>query len=70
MPAGNSTFEIGGVSSPLDSFVVTESFVLRINIDGKKPAAHSSTFDFLPTYKAQTKKPKELEFFSMHGRQK
>jgi len=29
----------------------------------KKPAAHSSTFGFLPTRIAQTKKPKELEFF-------
>ena len=29
---------IGGVSSPLDSFVVAKSFVLRINIGGKNPA--------------------------------
>jgi hypothetical protein len=36
----------------------------------KKPAAHSSTFGFLPTHKAQTKKPKELEFFPTHRRQK
>jgi hypothetical protein len=28
----NSTLAIGGVLSPLDSFVVTESLVLRINI--------------------------------------
>ena len=28
----------------------------------KKPAAHSSTFGFLPTRIAQTKKQKELEF--------
>jgi hypothetical protein len=32
LPAANSTFAIGGVLSPLDSFVVTESLVLRINI--------------------------------------
>jgi len=33
--AANSTLAIGGVSSPLDSFVVAESSVLRINICGK-----------------------------------
>ena len=33
--AYNSTLAIGGVSSPLDSFEVAESFVLRINICGK-----------------------------------
>jgi hypothetical protein len=32
---GNSTLAIGGVSSPLDSFVVTESSVIRINICGE-----------------------------------
>jgi hypothetical protein len=31
----NSTFAIGGVSSPLDNFVVTESSVLRINFCSK-----------------------------------
>ena len=29
---GNSTLAIGGVSSPLDNFVVAESSVFRINI--------------------------------------
>jgi hypothetical protein len=29
-----STFVIGGISSPLDSFVVAESFVISINICG------------------------------------
>jgi len=38
MPAANSTFAIGGVWSPLDSFVVKESVVLRMNICAKKPA--------------------------------
>ena len=38
----NSTLAIGGVSSPLDSFVVTESSVLRINICGKSPAHRKS----------------------------
>jgi hypothetical protein len=36
--AGNNTFAIGGVSCSADSLVVAESFVLRINICGKKPA--------------------------------
>ena len=31
----NSTFAIGGVSSPLDNFVVPESSVIRINICGE-----------------------------------
>jgi hypothetical protein len=40
--ATNSTLAIGGVSSPLDSFVVAESSVLRINICGEKPAHRQS----------------------------
>jgi len=36
--ASNSTYAIGGVSFYADSFVVAESFVLRININGKRPA--------------------------------
>jgi len=39
---GNSTFAIGGVSCSADSLVVTESFVLRINISGKNPAHRKS----------------------------
>jgi len=38
----NGTFAIGGVSCSADTFVVTESFVLRINICGKKPAHRKS----------------------------
>ena len=38
----NSTFAIGGVSCSADSFVVAESFVLRINISGKNPAYRKS----------------------------
>ena len=38
----NSTFAIGGVSCSLDSFVVAESFVLRINICAEKPAHRKS----------------------------
>ena len=41
-PAGNSTFAIGGVSCSADSFVVAESYVLRINICGKNPAHRKS----------------------------
>lgn len=40
--AYNSTFAIGGVSFSADSLVVAESFVLRINISGKKPAHRKS----------------------------
>ena len=39
---GNSTFAIGGVSCSADSFVVAESFVLRINISAEKPAHRKS----------------------------
>jgi hypothetical protein len=40
--AGNSTLAIGGVSSPLDSFVVAESSVLRTNFCDEKPAHRQS----------------------------
>ena len=38
----NSTLAIGGVSSPLDSFVVAESSVLRIKLSAEKPAHRQS----------------------------
>jgi hypothetical protein len=38
----NSTLAIGGVPSPLDSFVVAESSVLRTNICAEKPAHRQS----------------------------
>ena len=41
-PACNSTLAIGGVSSPLDSFVVAESSVLRTNFCAEKPAHRQS----------------------------
>jgi hypothetical protein len=44
----NSTLAIGGVSSPLDSFVVAESFVLRINICGRSPAHRQSAKRYKP----------------------
>jgi hypothetical protein len=47
MPAGNSTLAIGGVSSPLDSFVVAESSVLRTNICAEKPAHRQSAKRYL-----------------------
>jgi hypothetical protein len=39
----NSTLAIGGVPSPLDSFEVAESSVLRTNFCAKKPAHRQST---------------------------
>ena len=41
-PAHNSTLAIGGVPSPLDSFVVAESSKLRTNFCGEKPAHRQS----------------------------
>ena len=38
----NSTLAIGGVLSPLDSFVVAESSVLRTKFCAKKPAHRQS----------------------------
>jgi len=40
--AGNSTFAIGGVSFSADSFVVTGSLVLRMNICAERPAHRKS----------------------------
>jgi len=45
--AANSTFAIGGVSCSADSFVVAESFVLRINICAEKPAHRKSAKRYL-----------------------
>jgi hypothetical protein len=42
MPAANSTLAIGGVPSPLDSFEVAESSVLRTNFCAEKPAHRQS----------------------------
>jgi|LakMenE18May11ns_1017448.scaffolds.fasta_scaffold8850440_1 hypothetical protein len=38
----NSTLAIGGVPSPLDSFEVAESSVLRMNFCAEKPAHRQS----------------------------
>jgi hypothetical protein len=40
--AANSTLAIGGVPSPLDSFEVAESSVLRTNFCAEKPAHRQS----------------------------
>ena len=47
-PATNSTLAIGGVSSPLDSFVVAESSVLRTNFCAEKPAHRQSAKRYGP----------------------
>jgi len=39
---GNSTFAIGGVSCPTDSFVVANSFALPTRFSGKNPARRKS----------------------------
>jgi len=47
----NSTLAIGGVSSPLDSFVVAESSVLRTNICAVKPVHRQSAKRYAQYYK-------------------
>jgi hypothetical protein len=49
----NSTLAIGGVSSPLDSFVVAESSVLRIKFSAEKPAHRQSAKRYKPFYKTE-----------------
>jgi len=51
----NSKFAIGGVLCTADSFVVAESFVLRINICGKNPAHRKSAKRYLQCYDSRTK---------------
>lgn len=41
-PVHNSTFSLGRLACSADCFVVTESFVLRINIGAKNPAQRKS----------------------------
>ena len=53
-PTVNSTLAIGGVSSPLDSFVVSESLVLRNNFCAEKPAHRQSAKRYVP-YSLTTK---------------
>jgi hypothetical protein len=46
----NSTLAIGGVPSPLDSFVVAESSVLRTNFCNEKPAHRQSAKRYRQAY--------------------
>jgi len=50
----NSTYPKGGVSSLLDSFVVTESSVLRINICAENSARTQSPQPMPPMLKRHT----------------
>jgi len=52
--AYNSTLAIGGVSSPLDSFVVAESSVLRIKLSAEKPAHRQSAKRYWQVLKKTT----------------
>jgi hypothetical protein len=54
--AANSTLAIGGVSSPLDSFVVAESSQLRSNFCAKKPAHRQSANRYGQVYEKTTKR--------------
>jgi hypothetical protein len=54
--AANSTLAIGGVSSPLDSFVVAESSVLRTNFCAEKPAHRQSAKRCASAFHSATKK--------------
>ena len=67
--AYNSTLAIGGVSSPLDSFVVAESSVLRTNICAEKPAHRQSAKRYMLASRkfcgrrnSRWKKPKKVAF--------
>jgi len=56
--SANSTLAIGGVSSPLDSFVVTESSDLRTSFCTEKPAHRQSAkrwWQFKETLKQRNK---------------
>ena len=49
--AANSTLAIGGVPSPLDSFEVAESSVLRTNPDSYRDAEKPAHRQFAKRYK-------------------
>ena len=55
----NSTLAIGGVSSPLDSFVVAESSVLRTNFRAEKPAHRQSAKRYAFPYETDSTKIKQ-----------
>jgi len=52
----NSTFAIGGVSCSVESFVVSESLYLRINICGEKPAQRKSAKRYVQCNQRQYKR--------------
>jgi hypothetical protein len=52
----NSTLAIGGVSSPLDRFVVAESSVLRIKFSGKNPTHRKSAKRYGQGYETPQRK--------------
>jgi hypothetical protein len=52
----NSTLAIGGVSSPLDRFVVAESSVLRTNFCAEKPAHRQSAKRYVQGYSSRCSK--------------
>jgi hypothetical protein len=61
----NSTLAIGGVSSPLDSFVVAESSVLRTNFCAEKPAHRQSANRYGQVekkYNGQMREPPKTKF--------
>jgi hypothetical protein len=51
--AYNSTFAIGGVQCSADSFVVAESFLLRIDFCAEKPAHRKSAKRYASPYDDQ-----------------
>ena len=53
--AHNSTFAIGGVSCSVDSFMVTGSSVLRMNICIEKPAHRKSANRYRQAYNDSAK---------------
>jgi hypothetical protein len=55
-PAYNSTLAIGGVSSPLESFVVAESSQLRIKFSAVKPAHRQSAKRYWQAAEKSTEK--------------
>jgi hypothetical protein len=60
----NSTLAIGGVSSPLDSFVVTESSVLRTNFCAENTAHRQCAIFDMNIFNRKTKK-KHIEQFGL-----
>jgi hypothetical protein len=60
----NSTLAIGGVPSPLDSFVVAESSVLRTNFCNEKPAHRQSAKRYVQPYRPTEKRKTKQQSFA------